>query len=343
MPAVVVKGSDEFLRSEAVEEAVNSAGGCELVRVDADVEKSELSAVLDELRMKSLFSGAKALVIEGEKFLGENAAAMAEFIRKEMPELKDSLLVISAEKVPAAVAAAARKGGRLVEVKKMYATDYNSGLPSAGSTFGRWLSARARSMGLKMDEEAVVRAIEAAGENSRSADGLLKALAAGGARKVSVEEIERISGGEGAAAPYRLEDAVLAGDISRAMSIVETAYRQGIQSFDRYTMSEGGITAILARVLVAAVLNLKKLSGDPSEENARSMRLYSSRFNRYRNALRRLDSRKIELLAEDAFRTEFAFKAGIMDGRDMVEWLAMRIAGVEARSPESFGEAPVRR
>jgi len=342
MPITAVSGEDEFLRSEEVGKALESAGGAEVIRIDGDAEPVELSGVLDELRMRSLFTARKAVVIEGAKFLAQNAKQLADYILKESPALQDVVLVISAERVPAVVAKAAAKAGELREVRRMFATDYLTGQPSAGSPFGRWIAARARAMGMKLDAEAVVRAIEASGENTRAAAGLLDALALTGKGVKTAGDVEALSGSAGAAVPYRLEDAVLDADVAAALSLVDSAYRNGIQTFERHTQSEGTITAMLLRVLVQCTVNLVKLNEDASEEAAKAMRLHKARRGRYMAALKRLRGMLHELL-DDAFRAEFAFKAGVMGGREMIEWLAARLCGIRGRSPESFGEALARR
>jgi len=338
MPVVVITGNEEYLRSMAAAQALEEAAGAEVIKVDPDTDAVELSSVLDELRMKSLFSGAKSVLIEGDKFISANSDALAEFISKEMPALKGSLLVLSAEKVPAAIVKAAKKAGKVIEVKKLYATDYNSGRISAGSAFGRWLSNRARELGISMNSEAVICAIETSGENLRSADLLLTTLATGGKKTIAAEDVLNIGGGEGAASQYRLEDAVLEGRLGEALEIIDGAYRNGIQMFDKFTLAEGTVTALLTRVLVQAVLNLMKYYAAPGEAMAKSLRFFASRKNHYDAAVKRLSRERIERLLDCAFSTEFAFKAGLMDGRDMLEWLAAEIAGVDSRSPLSFGE-----
>ena len=338
MSVVVITGDEEFLRGEEMEAALAKAEGAEILRLNADTENRELSAVLDELRMRSLFSGRKAVVIEGEKFLSANAGSLASFIAKEMPKLKDVLLVVSADKVPAGIMTAAKKSGEVKEVKRMYSTDYHTGRPSASSPFGTWVRQKASKLGLKLDEEAVLSVIEASGENSRSAAGLLDTLADAGGKTVTAEKIYELMGGEGAALPYRLEDAVLAGNLAEALEITGCAYRCGIVFFDKFTQSGGNTTGMLMRVLVQAVTNLTRLKEDSSESAARALRIFKPRYSRYTAALRRLRPDELVRLLDDAFRAEFVFKSGIMGGREMVEWLSARICGADVRSPESFGE-----
>jgi DNA polymerase III delta subunit len=338
MPVVVITGDEEFLRGEEMDAALARVKDAEILRLDADTESRELSAVLDELRMRSLFGGRKAVVIEGEKFLTANAESLASFIKKEMPKLEDVLLVVSADKVPSGIATAAKKSGEVKEVKKMYSTDYHTGRPSASSPFGVWVRQRAAKSGLQLDEEAVLRVIEASGENSRAAAGLLDTLSGRGGKKATAEDIDALMGGEGAAVPYRLEDAVLAGNLAEALDIADSAYRYGIVSFDKYTQSEGSVTGMLMRVLVQAVTNLTRLKEDSSEAAARTLRIFKPRYNRYTAALKRIKADELVKLLDDAFRAEFVFKSGIMGGKEMVEWLSARICGADVRSPESFGE-----
>jgi DNA polymerase III delta subunit len=342
--AVLITGPEEFLRRRAEARAIADFGLAhdDIVSLDEDTSHDlDIAQLLDELRTPGLFSSQKGVVIrEAAHLLKEKP--LAKFVEKELPHLANVLLVVNAAKPPAALLKAFKKSGQVREFKRLYATDYNTGVISAHTPFGRWLREEAHGKDLRLDDEAVVRIIEASGQDAAQALELLEALSLDAPEgAVTIEQVEGLAGIPPGDASRYLERAALRRDLHEAMDVIERGYRDGIYRFGRYTHSGGSIAAAFLDALVLSALKLYRVKcGGVTVADAGVFRQIQ---DLYRQALSRLSPKDAEELLEAAFRAEWLFKAGLARGRDALVWLSAFFCGCEVPDPGSFGEILTRR
>lgn len=342
--ALLISGPEEFLRRRAEARAIADSGLShdDIVFLDEDTSHDfDIIKLLDELRTPGLFSPQKGVVIrEAVQLLKEKA--LAKFIEKELPRISNVLLIVNAQKPPAAIVKAFKKAGEIREFKRLYATDYNTGEMSAHTPFGRWLREEAHTKDLRLDDEAVVRIIEAAGQDAAQALELLEALSLDAPKgSVGVEQVEKLAGIPPGDASRALERAALRGALGECMDIIERGFRDGIYRFGRYTHSAGSITAAFLDALVLAALKLYRVKrGGMSVADAG---VFRQSQDLYSGMLSRLSPGDADELLEAAFRAEWLFKAGLARGRDALTWLTAFFCGQKAPDPGSYGESLTRR
>jgi len=233
----VLAGEEEFLRSEAEQAVIRAvlgeAGrGAGLVVIDAIKEgggQVPLAEVLDEVRTSSLFVPRKVVSVRRAGALVRAAAdALAEFLAQgETP----GVLLLHAETWDKRAAYARKLDEYAVDCSSLYETAFGETEISANSPLGRWVRERARSSGLRLSGEAVVRLIGLVGTNLAELAGAVErlALSRAGKRDVQPAEVDEVVAPSRSYSQFRVAELALEGRAADCFAAADACFEQGLE------------------------------------------------------------------------------------------------------------------
>ena len=230
--AYILRGAESWLRGRALELVLDKArtAELELCRHDAKDPEFRLQMLLDDCTSEAMFAPARCIVLQEPDTLlrknsdGEESAtvrALRAFVRGRRGTLvlvADSLrsdLAIVKELL--ALGATLHSFRRLYERPGPWVRDSD---PRRGELC-TWLVAHARERGIALSADQALLLIHAHGNDLAALDSQLTEIAAGGAQALA-----RIAS-TGAGSPWETADALLAGDVARAVLAIETLFRGG--------------------------------------------------------------------------------------------------------------------
>jgi DNA polymerase-3 subunit delta len=196
-------------------------------------EGTELSlpALLDELRAMSLFAPRKMVVVrQADRFVRDNDAGLAGYLGAPAPH---AFLVLDVEALLARskLAAAVKKGGVLLDCRKLYenAPPWKPDRPEE-SELVHWLRQRAAAGNLRLDPRAALRLTELTGNSPGALDNELEKLRLHGTgRTITAEDVLTVCAPGHVRKVYALVDAVTRGDRAGAFSALADALQWGLE------------------------------------------------------------------------------------------------------------------
>ncbi|MFN0092384.1 MAG: DNA polymerase III subunit delta [Acidimicrobiales bacterium] len=228
--AVLVRGDDPTLRSEAVRTLVDDAlGGADrsLAVSEFAGEEYALAEAVDAAQTPPMLTPCRVVVVRNlERFA--NAEAVAPLVAYLADPLESTTLVAvwdAGGRIPKALTDALAKAG---------ADTIDSSAPS-GRARQQWLTDQFARAPVRLDRGAERAVAERLGEDLSRLPGLLAALASafGPSARLSVEDVAPFLGAAGSAPPWELTDAIDRGDPAAALErlhrLLEAGERHPLQ------------------------------------------------------------------------------------------------------------------
>lgn len=233
MVAHVVRGSDPSLVSRALSDLLAELtggrpgpGGVEQFEpAEAAGEAGQrasfdITPVLGALSTPSLLGERRVVVVRRAGTL--TSAQAAELAKLVAEPASDNVLVLAAagKDVPAVLSkAASSSGGRTISTDP----------PRTARQRAEWLEERTRRSSVQLDAGARARLLSHVGEDGALVDPILELAAAtyGGGARLSELELEPLLSSAGGAPPWELTDAIDAGDVERAVTVLRRMLRSG--------------------------------------------------------------------------------------------------------------------
>jgi DNA polymerase-3 subunit delta len=201
-----------------------------------------------------------------------------------------------------------QQAGEVVELKPVYANQ----LPA-------WISQRAQSKGLNIDQQSAIFLAEHTEGNLLAADQELEKLSIRfkDQQKVDFETIEASVSQSARYTHFVLIDACLEGKVTRAMKILNSL------------RNEGYMTPQIRWALQSALVQLNSLklaqsNGSLGDRVWQSMRIWKSKQRLYQQALSRLNSAQIERLLQSCATLDRVSKGQQDAGFPDQDWLLLR-------------------
>ncbi|MFN7966073.1 MAG: DNA polymerase III subunit delta [Acidobacteriota bacterium] len=216
-PIVVFSGPDESAKKRGLQRLLDAIPETAVPGCVERFQDSPLARVLDSARTMPLLGDRRVVIVRGAIGLGADGdSASRELLNDYMEHAPaHSVLVILAEKLD----------GRLSVVKKLEQRGFviPCELPTERE-MSTWLGARGKEFGVDLTSAACQVLADALGADTGMADGELRKLAlltstTGGA--VDAAQVEQSLGPSRAVGAFALEDALLAGDLRRALDALQ--------------------------------------------------------------------------------------------------------------------------
>jgi DNA polymerase III delta subunit len=231
-PAYLLRGAERWYRDRALDLVLARAreAQLEVCRHDARDGEFRLEALLDDLGGTAMFASARCVVVlEPEALLKRTAGGEeSSFVRgaRGFVRGRRGTLVLAADSLRsdlAVVRELLEAGATLRSFRKLYERPgpwQRDQDPRRGELV-QWLLARASERQIALDAEAALLLVHACGNDLAALEGQLAGIAAGG--RVALASLEA----RGAGSPWEVADALVAGDLPRALLAIETLYRGG--------------------------------------------------------------------------------------------------------------------
>ena len=227
---VVLRGAERYFRDRAlraVREAAKAAG-LEVYQHDAGGPDFELSRLLDDLMGGALFAARRCVEIEGaEDKLKKDASltrAVISFVEGDR-----GTVVLSSKSLRAdnqAVKAIAKHGGAVHSFRRLWDSPppWEKFADPRRTELVSWVVGRARELALELSPDRAVLLTKRAGIELEALDSALRAMAAGGG-----DDLDALGDESAAGSPFKVADALVAGDSGAALAGIETLFRGGMK------------------------------------------------------------------------------------------------------------------
>jgi DNA polymerase-3 subunit delta len=222
LPAVLVKGEDPVLLSDAVREAVDDALAGEdrsLATEDLGNDDLTVGAVVDAATTPPLLTARRVIVVRDIGRWGTDA--LEPLIDYLADPLETTSLVL--------VAGGGQTSPRLLNAIKKVGRVVDAATPRAGKARTAWVTDRLKAAPVRFDAAAGARLIDHLGEDLGRLSSIIDALvsAHGEGARIGVAELEPFLGGAGGVAPLDLTDAIDRGDTAGSLTALERLLRGG--------------------------------------------------------------------------------------------------------------------
>ncbi len=213
--AYFVRGEDPILVAQAARRLVDRLVGDRdpslVVEEHGTGDELDAGAVVDACTTPPFLVDRRVVVVrDAGRLHAADATRVAEALRRPLPGVQ-LVLMAGGGAVPQVLVKTVGSVGEVVDASA-----------GRGRDRGRWVADQLRRSPVRLDALAARRLEEHLGEDLGRLEGLLDALAAGfgpGAH-LSVEDVEPFLGEAGAVPPWDLTDAIDAGKVSRALSVL---------------------------------------------------------------------------------------------------------------------------
>ena len=213
--AYLVRGEDPILVAQAarrlVDRLVGDRDSSLVVEEHGTGDELDAGAVVDACTTPPFLVDRRVVVVrDAGRLSAADATRIAEALRRPLPGVQ-LVLMAGGGAVPQVLVKTVGSVGEVVDASA-----------GRGRDRGRWVADQLRHSPVRLDALAARRLEEHLGEDLGRLEGLLDALAAGfgpGAH-LSVEDVEPFLGEAGAVPPWDLTDAIDAGNVSRALSVM---------------------------------------------------------------------------------------------------------------------------
>lgn len=213
--AYFVRGEDPILVAQAARRLVDGLVGDRdpslVVEEHGTGDELDAGAVVDACTTPPFLVDRRVVVVrDAGRLDAADATRIAEALRRPLPGVQ-LVLMAGGGAVPQVLVKTVGSVGEVVDASA-----------GRGRDRGRWVADQLRHSPVRLDALAARRVEEHLGEDLGRLEGLLDALAAGfgpGAH-LSVGDVEPFLGEAGAVPPWDLTDAIDAGNVSRALSVL---------------------------------------------------------------------------------------------------------------------------
>ena len=281
---LVLRGEERYFHERCID-LLREAGeraGYEIDLHDAQRGNPDYrtSAVVDDLSGGGLFAARRLIVLrsadEAVKKVGGKKSPVAEAVERFVSsEESHGCVVLSGASLRAdstAVKAIAKAGGPVLAFRRLWDSPPPWSSDPREAELVQWVQRRAQEAGVRIDPRQAVYVAAATGNDLFALDDQLSRLAAGGGGNV-----RSIVGWQAAIAPWDVANEVLAGDVARSLSGIETLFQGGfLEKGGRRTVDPVALTSMLlgslsrgARQALAVATELQQ-GGDEREALRRS-------------------------------------------------------------------------
>ena len=256
----VLRGEERYFRERALDSIKRraQADNLEVHFHDGDDPDFALSRLLDDLSGGGLFAARQLIVARNvEKSLkkvGKDAGPLTRAITAFIGGEDAGTVVVSVASLRAdhgLVKAIAAAGGPVVSSRRLWDSPPPWGDPDPRrAEIVVWLVDRAREMEVKLSPAQAVYVCAATGNDPFALQDQLEKLRDAPAGS----ELERVVGWEASTSPWAVAEALVAGDLPRALNGVETLFRGGFAERDgRRMVDPVGLAMILIGSLAGSV------------------------------------------------------------------------------------------
>jgi DNA polymerase III delta subunit len=342
----VLRGDEPWFRERALDfvRARAEARGDEVCSHDPErAGDCGRSRVVDDLSGGGLFSARRLIVLrqpeellrKGDELEGSILAALLRFLAA--PGDPGSVVLIGSLRADhAALKAVRAAGGRVHDFRRLYDSPPHWSSDSRRAELVEWLLSRARAKGVPLDAERAVYACAALGNDLGELDQLLEKLARSPA--TSAAEWRALVGWDAATSPWSVSDALLDGELTRALAGIESAFRSGFQeksgrrSVDPTAVTSVFLAALARGARIGHALS-RALEGGAAEVDALRAARAGGPPRAVQAALaraRRRPARRWHEFQEELATLERASKSGGSVGADDLARLALSWSGVRS-------------
>ncbi|MBI3991107.1 MAG: DNA polymerase III subunit delta [Candidatus Omnitrophica bacterium] len=314
-PVHLLYGNDEFLFEERLLKLKK-----ELVRTNPDfnynlfyVSDAQPETILEAARTLPFLNPCRMVVVkEVEKLKAEGKEALISYSKKPQPSTC-MILVYFAEKEP--------RGDKLFSELKHFSERLSS---PQGEKLTVWIQQEAKLRGKEIARDAISLLEENLGNNLKEISLALDKLSAyaGSRHDISPADVQKLTGRITSEDIFRLMDAIVNNDISRAMKIVSDKLKEGKDPTEIIGTLSWGVKGLLfARLWQDQRLPLFKI-----RENLNSIRVFQNQ-DAILTQSRRISpiglKQKINLL----FQADLSSKTKNLPRAMLLEILLMQLSG----------------
>jgi DNA polymerase III delta subunit len=244
----ILRGEEPYFRVRAQEAILTAARQRNLDTCLHDTRAGgfDLQALLGDLCSPSMFAAERCVVLEApESLLAKQEGrepATAKAIRSFL-ELRRGSIVLLADSLRAdnaTVKAIVAAGGSLLTFRSLYESPppWARNPDPRGSELCLWTLSRARELNVRLSPDQALLLVTARGNDLHAIEGELQAMRSGGG------ELLRRLESDAPAVPYKVAEAVLCGDLPRALVGIETLFRGGIERDSQRQVEPKALLAI---------------------------------------------------------------------------------------------------
>jgi len=230
----VLRGQERWYRQRALELvlAAAQARSLEICRHDARDPEFRLQGLADDLTSQAMFASARCVVIsEPEDLLKKTSAGVESGIARaarSFVKAKRGTLVLVADALRADNATLKEivaAGGVVHAFRRLYdrPSPWERDQDPRRAELCTWILARAKELGLPLAPDRALLLAHAQGNDLAALDAQLASMASGG------PDAAMQTGLAAAGSPGEVADALILGELPRAMLAIETLYRGGVR------------------------------------------------------------------------------------------------------------------
>ncbi|MEM7308629.1 MAG: DNA polymerase III subunit delta [Planctomycetota bacterium] len=259
-PGYVLRGEERYFRDRALDAVRERAteAGVEVRLHDAQDPDFSLARLLDDLGGGGLFAAAQLVIarnVEKElKKSGKDQSPLTRAVSAFAAAAEGSSVMLSAGNLRAdhaAVKAITAAGGAVLTSRRLWDSPPPWGNPDPRrAELVVWLTDRAREMGVRLTPENAVYVAAATGNDLFALEDQLEKLR----DAPTGSDLRSVVGWDASASPWAVTDALLGGDLARALGGIESLFRGGFEERDgRRMVDPVGLAMILVGALQAGV------------------------------------------------------------------------------------------
>ncbi len=285
-----------------------------------------ISAILDDIRMSSLFGGRRMVILRNGSAL---LVAHGELLERALASLKtENVLVCAAASLRANSKAfkALAQSGVMVECEAPYASPppWKPNAPPHDTPLAQWIAARGRELGLKigLPEARLLYDISGTSLNELMNE-LEKILQSQGPGVVTTDTIEQLAARSGEGSSFVLAEAMGVRDLPRALELLRRLFEGGVQLEGRQVQDPGVIAGFLVSALHRTFVQIARghgivRAGGSEDELTRELGVRSPFLPRLRQQMQRWSAPAAQAVLRRLFELDRKLKSGARQRPDEI-------------------------
>lgn len=224
MVAYLMTGSDEVLLRQGVHDLVDQlvgSGDRSLMVDEFEGAEYTVAEIIDAAQTLPFLAERRVVVARGVgRFGSDQTEALVAYLDDPSPTT-ELVLVGGGGQIPKALVDAVKRSGGVVS-----GTEVPTGRKGAGEP---WITTRAEAAGVRLDNAAIARVAAWLGADLGRLDGILAALVStyGAGVRLGPGDVEPFLGDAGDVPPWDLTDAIDAGHVDRALTVLHRMIGSG--------------------------------------------------------------------------------------------------------------------